>query len=99
MRLRNRRKVTFFRLMLTDKRVPVYVKSIPVLLVLYLAMPFDLIPDFFPVLGYLDDVGVALLAPVLIIKLTPRNVVLDLIGLAEEASLAPVKASKVDDDD
>jgi uncharacterized membrane protein YkvA (DUF1232 family) len=62
-----------------NKRVPWYVKSIPVILVLYLSMPFDIIPDFVPVLGYLDDVAIALLALVLVIKLTPRDAVLDLL--------------------
>ena len=54
MRLRTRRKLTFFRLMLRDKRVPLYVKAIPFAVVVYLSIPFDIIPDFIPVLGYLD---------------------------------------------
>lgn len=80
-RMRTRHKLRFFRMLLRDenKRVPWYVKSIPVILVLYLSMPFDIIPDFVPVLGYLDDVAIALLALVLVIKLTPRDAVLDLL--------------------
>jgi len=91
MRLRTRRKITFFRLMLHDKRVRLYVKLIPVVLVIYLAFPFDIIPDFIPVLGYLDDVALVLLALVLIIKLTPRAVVLELIQQAQAAD-APAGA-------
>jgi len=81
-RLRNRRKLTFFRLMMTDPRVPRYVKAIPVVLVIYLSIPFDIIPDFVPVLGYLDDVAIALLALVLVIRLTPWPVVMDLLNQA-----------------
>ncbi len=77
-RLPNRRKLTFFRLLLTDGRTPLYVKILPVLILLYLASPIDLIP-----LVMLDDVVLALLALVLIIKLTPSQVVADLLRQAE----------------
>jgi uncharacterized membrane protein YkvA (DUF1232 family) len=81
-RLRTRRKLTFFRLMMSDQRVPGYVKAIPVVLVIYLSIPFDIIPDFIPVLGYLDDVALAILALVLVIRLTPWPVVSDLLDQA-----------------
>jgi uncharacterized membrane protein YkvA (DUF1232 family) len=81
LRLRTRRKITFFRLLLRDRhrQVPLYVKVIPILLVVYLSIPFDLVPDFVPVLGYLDDVALAMLALVLVIKLTPRPAVLAML--------------------
>ena len=83
MRLRTRRKLTFFRLMLRDKRVPLYVKAIPIALVVYLSIPFDIIPDFIPVLGYLDDVAIALLALALVIKLSPWPVLVELLDQAK----------------
>ncbi len=83
MRLRTWRKLTFFRLMLRDKRVPLYVKAIPVAVVVYLSIPFDIIPDFIPVLGYLDDVAIALLALALIIKLSPWPVMGELLDQAQ----------------
>ncbi|MBI2171444.1 MAG: DUF1232 domain-containing protein [Chloroflexi bacterium] len=52
-----RSKLAFFRRLVKDRRVPWWVKAAPFALVLYLALPFDLAPDFIPVLGYLDDVG------------------------------------------
>ena len=87
-KLRTRRKLTFVRLMMGDDRVPTYVKLIPVLLLLYLTSPIDLVPDFIPVLGYLDDVVIALLALALIIKLTSGPVVLDLLQRAQLADAA-----------
>jgi uncharacterized membrane protein YkvA (DUF1232 family) len=41
--------------MLGDPRVPRRVKAAMGFLVAYLAMPFDLVPDFIPVAGQLDD--------------------------------------------
>jgi uncharacterized membrane protein YkvA (DUF1232 family) len=96
MRMRTRQKLRFFRLLLRDRegRIPLYVKLVPVLLVLYLSMPFDIIPDFVPVLGYLDDVAVALLALALIIRLVPRPVILELI---REASAGATPATQAAD--
>ncbi|MBI2935628.1 MAG: DUF1232 domain-containing protein [Chloroflexi bacterium] len=79
MRLRPRRKLRFFRLLVTDPRVPRRVKVLPFLLAGYLAIPIDLIPDFIPVLGYVDDVAIILLTLALIIRLTPPVVIDDLL--------------------
>ncbi len=43
-------------LALKDKRTPWYAKIIAAIVVVYALSPIDLIPDFIPVLGYLDDI-------------------------------------------
>ena len=43
------------RRLAADRTLPAGVRIRLVLLLAYLAMPFDLIPDFIPVLGYADD--------------------------------------------
>ncbi|WNO06327.1 YkvA family protein [Rhodoferax mekongensis] len=56
---------------------PWYAKALGAFVVAYALSPIDLIPDFIPVLGYLDDV---LLLPVLIwltVKLLPEEVLND----------------------
>ena len=83
--LRSRRKLTFVRLVMQDNRVPWYVKTIPVLLAIYLMSPIDIIPDIIPVLGYMDDIVIALLAFFLIFKLTSGTVVTDLLAQARSA--------------
>jgi uncharacterized membrane protein YkvA (DUF1232 family) len=44
-----------FKRLLTDPRVPRRAKVTLAVVIPYLVMPFDLIPDFIPVLGQLDD--------------------------------------------
>jgi uncharacterized membrane protein YkvA (DUF1232 family) len=39
-----------------DSRTPVYAKLVAFLAIIYLLSPIDLIPDFIPVVGYLDDI-------------------------------------------
>lgn len=87
LRLRTRNKIRFFQRLIADPRVPKRAKAIPFVLAVYLALPFDLIPDFIPVLGYLDDVAIALGAFALIIRWTPRKVIDEL--LLELAQPAP----------
>ncbi|MEN4918549.1 YkvA family protein [Achromobacter spanius] len=63
---------------------PWYAKALGVLVVAYALSPIDLIPDFIPVLGYVDDV---LLLPAFIwlsIRLLPPDVLLECRGQADE---------------
>src|SRR5436309_4711412 len=47
--------IVLFKRLLGDPRVPRRAKIAVALLIPYLALPFDLIPDFIPVAGQLDD--------------------------------------------
>jgi uncharacterized membrane protein YkvA (DUF1232 family) len=57
-----------------DPRVPVVAKLVVVLVVAYALSPIDLIPDFIPVVGYLDDMLLLPLGIALAIQLMPRDV-------------------------
>jgi len=57
-----------------DPRVPWYVKVLIVLLLGYFISPIDLIPDFIPIIGYLDDLIIISLTIYLIVKLMPSEV-------------------------
>lgn len=62
-------------LLLQDKGVPLWVKSIVPLSFLYLISPLDFVPDMALGLGQLDDLGVILLGMTLFVKLCPTNIV------------------------
>ncbi len=72
-RLPLRAKLRLAWAMLGDRRVPLLVRAIPPALVLYLAMPIDIVPDFIPVLGQLDDVLVVLLGVGLLFRFAGRE--------------------------
>lgn len=57
-----------------DPRVPLAAKLVIGLTVAYALSPIDLIPDFIPVLGYLDDLLLLPLGLWLSIRLVPRDV-------------------------
>ncbi len=57
-----------------DPRVPWYAKGLIALIVAYAFSPIDLIPDFIPVLGYLDDLVIIPLGVFLAIRMIPVQV-------------------------
>lgn len=58
-----------------DPRVPIYLKLLPAVVVVYLLLPFDLIPGFIPIIGQLDDLGLLLLGLQLFIRVAPSDLV------------------------
>ena len=60
-----------------DPRTPWYAKALAVCVVGYAFSPIDLIPDFIPVLGLLDDLILIPLGVILATKLIPENVLDD----------------------
>lgn len=61
-------------LALKDKKTPWYAKILAALTVAYALSPIDLIPDFIPVLGYLDDLVILPLLVALTVRCIPRDV-------------------------
>jgi uncharacterized membrane protein YkvA (DUF1232 family) len=57
-----------------DPRVPWYAKGLALAVTAYALSPIDLIPDFIPVLGYLDDLVLVPLGIALTIRLIPTPV-------------------------
>jgi uncharacterized membrane protein YkvA (DUF1232 family) len=57
-----------------DPRTPWYAKAFAAMILGYALSPIDLIPDFIPVLGYLDDLVIVPAGITLLIRMIPKEV-------------------------
>ncbi|MEO5827346.1 MAG: YkvA family protein [Luteimonas sp.] len=73
-----------------DPRTPWFVRVIALLVAAYALSPIDLIPDFIPVLGFVDDLILVPLGLVLVVRLTPAEVMLSARRQAQTAADLPV---------
>ncbi|SEA46361.1 YkvA family protein [Microbulbifer marinus] len=71
-----------------DPRTPLLAKLLLIAVVAYALSPIDLIPDFIPLLGYLDDLLLLPLGIWLAIKLVPPDLWLELRARAEAEPLS-----------
>lgn len=72
-RLSLKGKIAFAKALARDPEIPAYAKGVLAVTIAYLALPFDLIPDFIPVLGQLDDLFLVGIAVAMIIILVPGD--------------------------
>ena len=70
-----RRELKVYRLVLKDKRTPTISKIALGLAVGYALLPFDLIPDWIPVIGHLDDVIIVPLLVIIGLKFLPKEII------------------------
>ena len=68
-----RRDVLALYLAARDPRVPWYAKAVAACVAVYALSPIDLIPDFIPILGYLDDLVIVPLGIWVAIHLIPPS--------------------------
>jgi uncharacterized membrane protein YkvA (DUF1232 family) len=73
-----------------DPRTPMVARALALLVIAYAASPIDLIPDFIPVLGLLDDLILLPLGIALVLRLIPKDVMAEhRTAVAAETHLAP----------
>lgn len=72
-----KREVEIYRSVMADPRTPWIARLLLGIAVGYLLLPFDLIPDFIPVIGHVDDLIVVPALVLLALKLIPEAVVQD----------------------
>lgn len=68
-------QVRLFWRLFTDRQVPIWVKLIPPLALVYILSPIDLLPDPMLGLGQLDDLAVLLLGFKLFVEMSPSGIV------------------------
>lgn len=70
-----KKKITVVLIALKKKETPIYAKIIAAITIGYALSPIDLIPDFVPVLGYLDDIVILPVLIAICIKLIPKDMI------------------------
>lgn len=71
-----------------DPRTPWYAKALALVVLAYALSPIDLIPDFVPVLGHLDDLILVPLGLWIVIKLVPQSLLTDARASAAQAMVS-----------
>jgi uncharacterized membrane protein YkvA (DUF1232 family) len=90
-----KREVYALYLCARHPRTPWYAKLFVGLIVAYALSPIDLIPDFVPVLGYLDDVVLLPLAILLALRMVPAGVLAECRDRAADAFAGGKPVSRV----
>jgi uncharacterized membrane protein YkvA (DUF1232 family) len=84
-----KRDVHALALAARDPRVPWYAKAVALAVAAYALSPIDLIPDFIPVIGHLDDVIIVPLGIGLAVRLIPAEVLAEHRAAASAAGSQP----------
>jgi uncharacterized membrane protein YkvA (DUF1232 family) len=92
-KLRFRDKLSLAATLFRDPRVSLLPGAVAVALILYLVMPIDIVPDFIPVLGYLDDVLILAIGAGLLLRSIPPQVLDEHVARFEQAPAGTGAAS------
>src|SRR5882757_4308004 len=84
-----KRDVVALYLASRDPRVPWYAKALAIAVAGYALSPIDLIPDFIPIIGYLDELILLPLGIWLVVALIPPDVMAEYRAKADEAGQRP----------
>jgi uncharacterized membrane protein YkvA (DUF1232 family) len=86
---RVRREVAALAIAARDPRTPWLAKALAMLVAAYAMSPIDLVPDFIPVLGYLDDVLLVPLGIILVVRLIPADLMAEFRLMADSRPALP----------
>ena len=83
--------------LIKDRDVPIYLKALPFLGVAYMLFPIDIIADFVPVLGQLDDLTLLLIGAKVFIEMAPPQVVARYMDQMKTARTATIIEGEMSD--
>jgi uncharacterized membrane protein YkvA (DUF1232 family) len=86
-----KRELTALGLAFTDARTPWYARALLLVVLGYALSPLDLIPDFIPILGLLDDLLLLPLGIALVLRVLPPAVLADCRRKAQEGVSVPTQ--------
>lgn len=72
-----KQEIKVYQLVIKDERTPKIAKFLLALAVGYVLLPFDIIPDFIPIIGHLDDIIIVPALVIIALKMIPDDVVRD----------------------
>ncbi|MCL2519822.1 MAG: DUF1232 domain-containing protein [Spirochaetaceae bacterium] len=70
-----KQQITILYYIIRHPKIPFYARIPAILALIYFASPIDLIPDFIPIIGFLDDLAVLAFFIFLTYKLTPKAII------------------------
>jgi len=85
-----KRDVVALWLAARDRRVPFHAKAVAAAVAAYALSPIDLIPDFIPVIGYLDDLLIVPLGIMLAVRMVPPALMAEFRAAATAILQRPV---------
>lgn len=71
-----------------NPKLPLRAKCLIIFIIGYTMSPIDLIPDFIPILGYLDDIIIIPFLIAIVIKMIPNDILIDSKNKAKEQKLS-----------
>jgi uncharacterized membrane protein YkvA (DUF1232 family) len=77
-------KISLAGSLFRDDRISIAPRLIALALVLYIASPIDLLPDFIPVIGYFDDILIVLVGAGMLLRSIPRYIIEEHVSRYEE---------------
>jgi uncharacterized membrane protein YkvA (DUF1232 family) len=77
-------KISLAGSLFRDERIPIAPRIIALALVLYIASPIDLLPDFIPVVGYFDDVLIVMVGAGLLLRSIPGHIIEEHVSRYEQ---------------
>ena len=90
---RIKRDVVALYLAARDPRVPLLAKFVAASVAAYALSPINLIPDFIPIIGYLDDIILVPLGILLAVRLVPEHLMIEFRVEAELRAARPSSQS------